>query len=378
MLHHSWIEISKSALLHNISQYKQLLAPQTLLAPVIKSNAYGHGILEVGSILDESPMVDYLCVVSLSEAILLRSHGITKPLLVLSFLDADLNQIALQDIDVTIYDITIAQMLNSIGQKHNTCIAVHIKIDTGLSRLGVRYEDAYDFILTCARLSHLEVRGVFSHFAASERSDLSFSYTQLARLQDVIEKLETTDKLFIPHKHCAASAALTALPESHLTFARLGISTYGLWSSAEIKVRTELMHPGFSLQPVATWKTRVIARKTIPAGSFVGYDCTYQTATATEIAVLPIGYFDGYDRKLSNQSCVKINDQLFPIRGRIAMNLCMVDVTAAHHSIEVGDEVVLLGNDHLITAETLAEQSATINYEFIARINPALKRIIVA
>lgn len=376
MTSHSWIEISKSALLHNIKQYKQLLSPHTVLAPVIKGNAYGHGMIEVGSILNESPLVDYLCVVSLSEAVTLRNNGIIKPLLVLSFLDADFEKIATETIDVVLYDLPTALELNSIGQRLNKRISVHIKVDTGLSRLGIHYTQAYDFIMRCAQLSHIKLHGIFSHFAASERSDLSFSHVQLERFHNVIESIETIGKLFIRYKHFACSAAITSLPESHFTFARFGISTYGLWSSVENKVRTELLYPNFSLHPVMEWKTRVVARKTVPAGSFIGYDCTYQTTTPTEIATLPIGYCDGYNRMLSNQSHVKIKNKMFPIRGRIAMNLCMVDVTQ-DPSIQIGDEVTLLGNNQLITAESLADQSGTINYEFVTRINPTLLRVIV-
>ncbi len=372
---HSTVEISKSALLHNIASYKTILNPHALLAPVIKSNAYGHGILEVGTILDSSPDVGYLCVVSVSEALQLRTHGIIKPILVLSIIDANLLQAIDQNIDLVVYDLPFAQELNSIAQRLSKKAHIHIKIDTGLSRLGVHHEEAQAFVQTCAQLPGIEIVGIFSHFAASERSDLSFSHLQMERFFNLTHQLEQQG-IHIPLKHFASSAALTSLPESHLTFARLGISTYGLWSSVESKVRMETLHPHFFLRPVMQWKTRVIARKTIPAGSYVGYDCTYQTPTTMETALLPIGYYDGYDRRLSNQSFVKIKDQLFPVRGRIAMNLCIVDVTTCPE-IMVDDEVTVLGIEHLITAETLAEQCRTINYEFVARINPLIVRKVV-
>ena len=389
MNHHSIVEISKSALLHNIASYKAILNPQALLAPVIKSNAYGHGILEVGAILDTSPDVGYLCVVSVSEALQLRAHGITKPILVLSIIDGNVSHAIEQNIDLVAYDLTFVKELNAIAQRlyqsSNKAIPdcglkplkarIHIKIDTGLSRLGIHHHEAETFVQTCAKLPGIEIVGIFSHFAASERSDLSFSHLQMERFFTVTHQLEKSG-IHIPFKHFASSAAITSLPESHLTFARLGISTYGLWSSVESKVRMETLHPHFFLRPVMHWKTRVIARKSIPAGSYVGYDCTYQTPVATETALLPIGYYDGYDRRLSNQSFVKIKDQLFPVRGRIAMNLCIVDVTTCP-DITVGDEVTLLGTEHLITAEMLAEQCRTINYEFVARINPLIIRKVV-
>ncbi len=375
MNNHSIVEISKSALLHNVASYKAILTPGTLLAPVIKSNAYGHGLLEVGAILDTSADVGYLCVVSVSEALQLRAHGITKPILVLSIIDGDLKQAIEHNIDLVVYDLAFATELNSIAQRLSKKARIHLKIDTGLSRLGVHYQEAEAFVQACAKLSGIEIVGIFSHFAASERSDLSFSHLQMERFLTLTHQLEKAG-IHIPLKHFASSAAITSLPESHLTFARLGISTYGLWSSVESKVRMETMHPHFFLRPVMHWKTRVIARKTIPAGSYVGYDCTYQAPVTTEIALLPIGYYDGYDRRLSNQSFVKIKDQLFPVRGRIAMNLCIVDVTT-YPDIAIDDEVTLLGTEHLITAEMLAEQCRTINYEFVARINPLIVRRVV-
>jgi alanine racemase len=375
MNHHSIVEISKSALLHNIASYKKILNPQALLAPVIKSNGYGHGILEVGAILDRSPDVGYLCVVSVSEALHLRAHGITKPILVLSIIDGDIKQAIDRTIDLVVYDLPFAKELNSIAERLSTKARIHLKIDTGLSRLGVPHQEAEALVYACAKLPGIEIVGIFSHFAASERSDLSFSHLQLERFFTLTHQLEKSG-IHIPLKHFASSAAITSLPESHLTFARLGISTYGLWSSVESKVRMETLHPHFFLRPVMQWKTRVIARKTIPAGSYVGYDCTYQAPLATEIALLPIGYYDGYDRRLSNQSFVKIKNQLFPVRGRIAMNLCIVDVTT-DPTIVMGDEVTLLGTEHLITAEMLAEQCRTINYEFVARINPLIVRKVV-
>lgn len=375
MNHHSIVEISKSALLHNVASYKAILNPQALLAPVIKSNAYGHGILEVGSILDTSADVGYLCVVSVSEALQLRAHGITKPILVLSIIDGNLLQAVDQNIDLVVYDLPFAQELHRIAQRLSKKARIHLKIDTGLSRLGVHHHEAEAFIQACASLRGIEIVGIFSHFAASERSDLSFSHLQMERFFTLTQNLEKKG-VHIPLKHFASSAAITSLPESHLTFARLGISTYGLWSSVESKVRMETLYPHFFLRPVMTWKTRVIARKTIPAGSYVGYDCTYQAPVTTEIVLLPIGYYDGYDRRLSNQSFVKIKNQLFPVRGRIAMNLCIVDVTTCPE-IMVGDEVTLLGSEHLITAEMLAEQCRTINYEFVARINPLIIRKVV-
>lgn len=375
MLPHSIVEISKSALLHNIASYRKVLSAHALLAPVIKSNAYGHGILEVASILDTSSDVGYLCVVSASEALRLRNAGISKPILVLSIIDTDIAHAIDHNIDLVVYEPTFLEEVNRTAQRLSKKARVHLKIDTGLSRLGIHHEDAHTFVRLCTKLPGIELVGLFSHFAASERSDLSFSHLQLERFFNLIDIVEK-EGIHIPLKHFASSAAITSLPQSHLTFARLGIGTYGLWSSVESKVRMETLHPDFFLRPIMHWKTQVIARKTVPAGSYIGYDCTYQAPVTTETALLPVGYYDGYDRRLSNQGMVKIRDQFFPVRGRVAMNLCIVDVTT-NPEIAVGDEVTLLGTEHLITAETIADQCRTINYEFVSRINPALARTVV-
>lgn len=372
---HSWVEISESALLHNIALYKDVLPAQATLAPVIKSNAYGHGLVEIASILNKSNLVGYLCVVSLSEAIMLRAQGIAKPLLVLSILDNDLEKAVIHDIDLVLYDEATAIELSKLAQTLRKSISVHIKVDTGLSRLGIFYKDAEVFIKKMTVLPYINIKGIFSHFAASERSDLSFSHLQIERLNTLIKNLKK-DNITIPFKHISCSGAVTSLPASHYNFARLGISTYGLWSSVESKIRAQTIHPHFNLKPVMTWKTKVIARKSLPTQSFIGYDCTYQTMSPTETAILPIGYFDGYERHLSNQAVVKIKDHYFPVRGRIAMNLCIVDVSTMPE-IKIGDEVTLLSHDPLLSAETLAEKCLTINYEIASRINPLISRIIV-
>lgn len=372
---HTTVEISKSALLHNIASYRTVLSPSALLAPVIKSNAYGHGITEVAQILGGCADVGYFCVISISEAIRLRKLGITKPILALSIIDAPIGEAINLEIDFVVYDRSFLEHVDSIAQQLGKKARIHIKIDTGLSRLGIWHEEGFQFIRHAARLPGIEVVGIFSHFAASERSDLSFSHLQLERFFGLIDLLEKQG-IHIPLKHFASSAGITSLPQSHLTFARLGVSTYGLWSSVESKVRMETLHPGFFLRPVMQWKTRVIARKTIPAGSYIGYDCTYQTPVPTETAVLPIGYYDGYDRRLSNQGQVKIRGYFFPVRGRIAMNLCIVDVTTCP-DIAVGDEVTILGSEPFISADTLADQCRTINYEFVSRINPTIIRRVV-
>lgn len=370
----TWIEINRQALEHNLSQYKNLVMP-ALFAPVIKSNAYGHGIEAVARICEQSAAVDRVCVVSLSEGIYLRSLGIKKQIVVLSILDVDFEQVALHMLIVTIYDLETAHALNNIGQCKNQKITVHIKIDTGLSRLGVLAVDAVKFILAVAALPFIFIEGLFTHFANSECEDQRFTQYQLLQFQEVVTHI-TSLGIHIPLHHASCSAAITAQSATHQTMARAGIGIYGLWPSQENKNMTHVKSPLFHLKPVLTWKTTIMHLKEVPLGSYVGYDLTYQTNKATRIATLPVGYFDGYDRKLSNNSAVLVRNQQAPVIGRVAMNLMMIDVSAIQ-GVAVGDEVILLGDFLGVTADDLAVRSETINYEIITHINAQLPRIIV-
>lgn len=368
--HNSWVEVSAQALLHNIAQYKKIIPRHALLAPVIKGNAYGHGLLEIAQILETADFVDYVCVVSLSEALFLRTNSITKPILILSILDTPLEDAIKYNIDNVLYDTTTALELNTLAQKQNKAARVHIKIDTGLSRLGIHYTQAQKFIKHCLSLPHIQVVGFFSHYIDAEDQEPKYCALQKERFDALV-------KLFpqIPYKHFSCSAALSSFDSSY-TFARFGIGLYGLWPSQENRVKTLSRSPQFSLQPVLTWKTKIIAIKKIPAESTIGYNATFTTQKETITAVLPIGYWDGYDRKLSNCGRVKIHNQYAPVLGRIAMNMIVVDISDIPQA-QIGDTVILLGADPEITAETLAKQCGTINYEITTRINPLLKRIVV-
>jgi alanine racemase len=368
----SWVEISKQAIIHNVNQYKQIVGDAVCLAPVIKSNAYGHGIELVAKILQEHDAVDYLCVVALSEALQLRAIGITKPILVLSIIDADIAQAVMQNITIVCYDQQLIQELNSAAIQLQKKARVHIKIDTGLSRAGLLHGHAVTIITQWVTLPGITIEGIFSHFANAENADPRFTQEQIKRFNKIIHELEQHN-IRIPFKHISCSAAITGHFNSHFNFARLGIGTYGLWPSSANKQITEKLYPWFSLKPALTWKTRIIQLKKIPASSFVGYDLTYQTKRETVIALLPVGYWDGYDRGFSNNGFVLVNETLAPIIGRIAMNLMMIDVTDITNCA-VGTVITLLGNHSGITVDDLAASIGTINYEIVTRINPLLQR----
>lgn len=370
----SWVEISRSALLHNVAQYKKIVG-EALMAPVVKSNAYGHGIDLVSAVLDQCPDVAMLCVVSLSEAIRLRHRGILKPILVLSIIDADISDAIALDIAIVVYDINFLSVVDKAARHLKKRARVHLKVDTGLSRLGFFEKE----LIQCIRAAHsfdtIYLEGIFSHLANSERSEHSFSHTQIQTFTTILEKLRQ-QSVVIPLKHISCSAAITVLHKSHFNMVRLGIGVYGLWPSQENAQATSALYPDFNLRPVLSWKTRPIQIKVVPIGTRIGYDCTYVTHRETKVATLPIGYWDGYDRGFSNGAHVLIHGCKAPVIGRIAMNLCMVDVTDIPH-VSCQTEITLIGAHQDVHADTLAHKINTIAYELVTRINPLIKRSLI-
>jgi alanine racemase len=372
-MHSSEIVISRQALLHNLRQFRTL-APKSQIMCVVKSNAYGHGSYQVASVVEE--MTDWLAVVNLDEALWLRGMGISKPILVLSYYDS--SQIAeaiKKNISLVVYDRTQAEELNRTARKLKKLVRVHVKIDTGTSRLGIMPDQAAEFVEYLNSLKNLEIEGIMSHFAASEE-DSEFTKQQLDKFKQIVSRLNLPQARK-PILHIACSAASLLQKDSRLDAVRLGIGLYGLWPSLEAKSQMLKLDPKFELRPALSWKTKIIQLKQLPAGSFIGYGKSYQTQRDTLLAVLPVGYFEGYDRGLSNKAEVLIAGQRCKILGRICMNLTMVDVTDAQ-KVKVGDEAVLIGKQDKeeITADELAEKIGTINYEVVTRINPMIPRIL--
>jgi alanine racemase len=372
----SWVQIDRQALAHNLSLYRSVVPPSQQLSVVLKSNAYGHGLPEVAMLCDSNNDVDVIAVVSVQEAMLLRTLGIKKPILVLSILDGNLAEAIEHNIDLVVYDQQSLHRVLEAAQKISLPAQVHLKIDTGLSRLGVTLPEVPAFATTVAAAHHhIRVRGIFTHLADSEQADHHFVHHQIATLKQALN-IFSAHAIRPPLTHAECSAAITAISDNFLTLARLGIGLYGLWPSPENKERVQKIHPHFNLKPVLSWFTKISQLKEIDAGNFVGYDRTFQTTRPTKLAILPIGYWDGYDRRFSNNGIMLINGQLAPVRGRVAMNMTIVDVTdisdVTHDSI-----VTLLGNHEGVSAQDLAARCNTINYEVVTRINPLLPRIVV-
>lgn len=394
--HLSWVEVDLDHVRHNFQQLQTLVAPAGLL-PVVKSEAYGHGLIPVSAAVAEMGAWG-LGVVAASEGIRLRQEGFTCPLVVLGpVLPAEMDEAIRHDLAPAVFDLELARELSrrSVAQGRRT--RVHVKVDTGLSRLALPAEEALDFVLEVSRLPGLEIEGIYSHFADAEGLDQSYTLRQYNRFQACLARLEQAG-LRIPRRHISGSAAGMLLHEARLDLVRLGISLYGLWPAEEtrllmvsrgtdlLRLVNEEFRNGNSgeradptrgmLRPALSFKTVVVQVKDVPAGSCVGYGCSYETTRETRVAVLPVGYADGYDRHLGNSAEVLVRGRRARVVGRICMNLCMADVTDIP-GVEAGDEVVLIGRqgDAVLPAEELARKIGTINYEVVTRIPMHVPRV---
>ncbi len=374
--HRTWVEISKNALLKNFRTFRKIVGGGIKIAAVVKANAYGHGLEEVSKIFDKE--VDLFAVDSLTEALRLRSPGITKPILVLGYTKEDALEMAIEnDISFVIYDKNILSRIASL--KYSKKAKVHLKIETGLNRQGVKMLELPALLnIIKKNKMFILVEGVYTHFANVEDTiDPSFAHRQLSDFKRAL-KLISKSGIKPKYIHCAASAAALLYKDTHFNMTRIGISLYGLWPSKETQIVTNLKGVNVALVPALSWKSIIAQVKKVEAGESVGYGRTWVAPKDTLVAVIPVGYSDGYDRGLSNNSRVLINGQYAPLIGRVAMNMFMADVTEIP-SAKKEDVVTLLGSERgkSITADELAERIGTINYEIISRINPLIPRLVV-
>ncbi len=367
----TWVEVSKSAIKHNLAQFKRLIGRQVLLMPVVKSNAYGHGMVEVAKICDTDKNVSRICVVNLDEALELIKNGIKKPILILSFYELDekkLKTAIKNKVAFPVYTEDQLVVLNKIAKQLKTKAVVHLKIDSGTTRIGVLPNQAVIYAKKISKLNNLYLEGIWSHFASSE-NDPVFTKKQLDLFDNIIKQVEK-EGIVIPVKHFACSAAMILHKDTHFNAVRLGLSTYGLYPDEKSRKK-------ISLKPALSLNTKIIQVKNIPSDTKISYGGTYTTKQPTKIAILPIGYWDGIDRKLSNVGEVIIKGQKCPIRGRVCMNLTMVDVTKIQN-VKIGDKATIIGSqgNTSVSADDLTRLIGTINYEVVDRINPQIPRII--
>ena len=370
----SWVEISKKALTANIKTFRRLVGPAVKLAPTVKANAYGHGLLECANIF-LSAGADFLCINSIHEAEKLRKAGIKAPLLIIGYtLLSDLEKAVRLKCDMVVYNVETIRELGKIGKPAN----IHLKIETGNHRQGVRMEDIPKVLKEFARHKNLHMAGASTHFANIEdRVNHKYALYQLKEFKKALRIMEENGHA--PHyRHCASTAATIVLPEAHFNFVRVGIGAYGLWPSE--KTLHAAQHAGIDihLEPTLTWKTVIAQVKEVNKGALVGYGCTHEMERKGRLAILPIGYYDGYVRLLSNKAHVLIHGKKAPVVGRVCMNITIVDVTDIPEA-KLEDEVVLLGRQgkEEISAEKMAELSQTINYEVTTRIHENIKRKLI-
>jgi alanine racemase len=370
----TWVEISASNLIHNISQIRNLLRPGTKLAGVIKANAYGHGVIEVAKIIQNK--IDFFAVDSIDEALWLKNGGAGKPILILGYtLLSNLPEIVENNFHQVVSSIETIQELDRITKIKNKEAFIHLKIETGTSRQGIYPKDLPAFVESFKKNPLLKLAGVSTHYANIEdTADHSFAENQLQKYNEAIALIKAESKADF-YQHTACSAAIILFPETHFNFVRLGISLYGLWSSPSVEA--EAKH-AIDLKPVLSWKSRVAQIKTLPAGATVSYGCTEKVEKPTRTAVIPVGYYDGFDRKNSSIGHVLIRGNRCKVLGRVCMNMFVVNVDEVS-DVAIEDEVVIIGrqNKEEITADEFAQKIGTINYEAVTRINPLLPRIIV-
>jgi alanine racemase len=355
----TWLEIDVDAIARNVRIIKTIVGPDVRLLAVLKADAYGHGAVKVARTALNNG-ASYCGVASVNEAVTLREAGISAPVLVLGYTPAwQAREALLNNITVTLYDADVARAFSRAAIELHTEAHAHIKVDTGMGRLGLLPEQVSAFVHKVRGLPGLVLDGIFTHFSIADEAELSYTRWQLERFQEVLAELRAAGVTF-PLVHAANSAALLRLPESRFTMVRLGLAMYGLAPSADVPLPD-------GIQRALTWKTTVAQVKTLPPGSFVSYGNTYQTRDHETVAVIPVGYADGFRRAPAHWSEVLVKGRRSPIVGRVCMDQTMIDVTSIP-DVRVGDEVVLIGTQggETITAEEVAERLGTINYEVVS------------
>ncbi len=375
----SWIEVSRAAIAHNVALFRGLLSPGTSLLAVVKANAYGHGLEQVVEVC-RAAGVEWFGVHSADEVKRLRRTGFAGPLLVMGYLTpGQIEAVVDPAVHVLLSSDGVLEALASHARRLGVSLPVHVKVDTGTHRQGVAPEEAAA-LAARAQAAGLQVAGLATHFANIEdTTDHSYAQGQLQRFRDALEAVQAAVGP-VPHVHTACSAAALLFREADFTMARVGISLYGHWPSKETYLSWLLAHgrDSVKLEPALTWRTRVGQVKSVAEGSPVGYGLTFRPTRSSRVAVLPVGYSDGYPRALSNRARVLVGGRPAPVIGRVAMNITLADVTDVPGVAE-GDVVTLIGGDgaQRVTAEELAELVGTINYELLARLSPRTPRLLL-
>jgi alanine racemase len=373
-----WIEVDAAALEHNLRLFRNILRPETALLAVVKANAYGHGMPEIAP--RASRIAPWLGVHSASEARQLRRLGVENPILVMGFVpNFDFHDLD-KDVHLLVSSVKALEWVKEYRERTRVALPVHVKVDVGTKRQGISEHELPAFI-SSAREARVEVVGIASHFANIEDTiEHDFARHQLERFHSTLDVAKRVMGALPPLIHASCSAAALLFRETDFTLSRVGISMYGHWPSRETRLSWSLDHRngGLELQPVLSWKAMVGQIQTVERDASVGYGRTWTARRPSQLAVIPVGYADGYSRCLGNRSRVLIRGRSAQVVGRVCMNILMADVTDIP-GVSIGDEVVLIGRqgDDRIDVDELASLSETINYEFLARLSPTIPRTVV-
>lgn len=370
-----WVELAAGNPDHNLAEIRRGHGFRGIHCAVVKSNAYGHGVKEMLPLLGSA---QWLAVNSLEEGLELRALGETRPVLLLGHVPLGrLGEARDSRLRVMVCNSETLEAASRLPAAELPLL-MHMKVETGTWRQGVLPGHALELAGGIANTPGVKLDGVYTHFANIEDTlNHSYAREQLNRFTGVIEELAAAG-IRPPVVHTACSAAAILFESTHFNMIRTGISLYGLWPSRETRLSAVSMGVSMpELRPVLSWKTRVVQLKTVPSGSYIGYGCTFRTMRETEMAVLPVGYADGYRRSVGNTGWVLVKGRRAPLLGRVCMNLCMVDVTDIP-GVQLEEEVVLLGEsgDEEISAELMGGWMDTINYEVVTGISPFLPRVV--
>lgn len=363
----NWVEIDATSLANNVRAMKALIGSKVSLMAVVKSDAYGHGAVSMSqtALLNGA---NYLGVSSMHEALELREAGIDAPILVMGYTPTYLAQQAVQHgITVTLYDLELARAFDRTARELNTRLRAHVKVDSGMGRLGIMPDDAVTLFRHLGALRHIEIEGIYTHFSAADE-DPDYTAYQLDVFKSVYKPLQATTGVKFKYIHAANSAATIAHKEAHFNMVRVGLALYGMHPSDKVR-----LPEGFS--PALTWKTAIAQVKTLPPDHAVGYGNTYTTRREERVGIIPVGYADGFRRAPEHWGEMLVHGVRVPIIGRVSMEKTVVSL-AAVPDVAIGDEVVLLGRqgNDIITAEEVAARLGTINYEVVCNILPRMPR----
>lgn len=356
----------------NAQVVRSFVQENAIIAMVLKANAYGHGLKEVGSFVEKNSLINWMCVFHLSEAVLIRSYGYKKPILVMGDWDCDVASLADETIVSMVDSIEKIKILNEIGKKCGKRLLVHLKIDTGLSRFGLTEDSIESFCNQIKDFYWINVQGIYTHFAQSQLADQSYTDQQESMFNAIVKRIESIIGS-IQYIHAYNSAATMIRSSKVYNFFRIGLALYGYYSSEFAKEIALKKGINASLTPILTLQSYIMSIKQISKGSFIGYNCAFQALNDMVIGLVPFGYCDGYEPAFYQKGHGIINGHKVPVIGRIAMNLIVVDITDCK-SVFIGDKVSLI-DPNAYPADTLCLNAGITNVRtFFSRLNPALKR----